>query len=238
VLTNVAGTAYWRAINNAFDRSIAGDYVGGMNVGFPGQYFDSESGLWYNWNRYYDPSVGRYTQSDPIGLAGGINTYAYVGGNPISRIDPSGLAATVVAQQLNGGGYSFYAFGDGRAGAISGTFNTSTFNVNQLGQGTYSVSPRPTLDAPWWNPFSQINANAGRPTISNSSNWNTVIGADGRATHGAQFHAGRNGGAGGVSRACMVSDQGTYNQLNSLFQMNYQNGGVTLMIFPAGWMGP
>ena len=60
-------------------------------IRFQGQWADAESGLYYNRYRYYDPEQGRYVTQDPIGLAGGENLYAYVGGCPLSDIDPQGL---------------------------------------------------------------------------------------------------------------------------------------------------
>jgi RHS repeat-associated protein len=63
------------------------------NLRFPGQYFDQETGSHYNYFRDYDPRIGRYIESDPIGLMGGVNPYAYVDGRPLTQIDISGLTA-------------------------------------------------------------------------------------------------------------------------------------------------
>lgn len=67
----------------------------GRNVILPGQIFDGQAGLHANGLRDYDPAVGRYVESDPLGLRAGINTYAYAAGTPMLNIDPSGLDVTV-----------------------------------------------------------------------------------------------------------------------------------------------
>jgi RHS repeat-associated protein len=89
----------WRGDSDPFENTPFNDNPSGLgtfvsNLGFPGQYFDVETNLYENGARYYDPAASRYFQSDPIGLRGGVNTYAYVGGNPLSFADPLGLWST------------------------------------------------------------------------------------------------------------------------------------------------
>jgi RHS repeat-associated protein len=77
-------------------KPIAGLPAFAMNLRFPGQYYDSETGTFYNHFRTYHPNWGRYLQSDPIGLAGGLNTYNYVRGQPTRYTDSLGLYTEVV----------------------------------------------------------------------------------------------------------------------------------------------
>jgi RHS repeat-associated protein len=94
---NSTGEQSWKINSDAFGNSeLDANNQITMNLRFPGQYYDAETGLSYNYFRDYDAKTGRYIQSDPIGLAGGINTYGYVGGNPLVYSDPTGEIAQIM----------------------------------------------------------------------------------------------------------------------------------------------
>jgi RHS repeat-associated protein len=96
-LTDSTGTVVWSADYKPFGEATVTVSTITNNLRFPGQYYDAETGLNYNYMRDYDAAIGRYKQADPIGQLGGINPFLYAGSNPISWIDPFGLYQIIVA---------------------------------------------------------------------------------------------------------------------------------------------
>ena len=91
-LVDSSGTVVWSAAYTAFGEAQVSVETVTNNLRFPGQYYDAETGLHYNLNRYYEPEIGRYAQTDPIGVnTDEINIYAFVGNNPVRWADPLGL---------------------------------------------------------------------------------------------------------------------------------------------------
>jgi RHS repeat-associated protein len=144
VVANSAGTVIWQWAyqGNSFGETTptsSGSYA--LNLRYPGQYFDSETGLNYNSNRDYDPSTGRYIESDPKGLAGGLNTYAYVGNNPLAVVDPLGLCPTCTELQQAAADLAgaleqlsqtsdLFALGSGLGTALAGAGEGVTFGAD------------------------------------------------------------------------------------------------------------
>jgi RHS repeat-associated protein len=95
-MTDGSGAVVWAADYLPFGEADITVETVGNDLRFAGQYYDQETGLHYNYHRYYDPKLGRYLRADPIGLEGGINLYAYVENNPINDFDPFGLHGWVL----------------------------------------------------------------------------------------------------------------------------------------------
>lgn len=129
-VTDGSGAVVWRAQNFAFTQNVTNAGLA-LNLGFPGQYYDAETGLWNNGFRDYKSALGRYVESDPVGLMGGTNTYAYVGGNPLTGVDPLGL--TNLVAQVSG---SASAANLGGAASV-GVYITLQWAPNFIDVGVY-----------------------------------------------------------------------------------------------------
>ena len=102
-LTDGNQNIVWDGLKTPFGEIMSATGSVDNSLRFPGQYFDSETGLHQNWFRDYDPVSGRYTQSDPIGIRGGVNLYGYVEQNPISNYDILGLYTWALPRPIFGG---------------------------------------------------------------------------------------------------------------------------------------
>jgi RHS repeat-associated protein len=89
-VVDASGRVVWSATYHSFGKAQIQVSEIENNLRFPGQYYDQETGLHYNWNRYYDPKTGRYLTPDLIGLEGGINLWPYAQNSPVTFGDPFG----------------------------------------------------------------------------------------------------------------------------------------------------
>ena len=115
LVADATGTTVWRwDQQEPFGDSPANENPSGagtfdLPLRLPGQYYDAESGLHYNYFRDYDPGLGSYKQSDPIGLGGGLNTYGYTFGDPLRITDTNGeMGQLVIAAGIVIAGYGVW----------------------------------------------------------------------------------------------------------------------------------
>lgn len=118
--TDKTGAVTWKGASEAFGATKPTIQATEMNLRFPGQYWDRETNMHYNFNRDYLPGVGRYLQSDPIGLDGGMGPYIYAASNSLVFTDDEGLRVVFGGGGLTGGGGAAGAAGRGGSGSSSG----------------------------------------------------------------------------------------------------------------------
>jgi RHS repeat-associated protein len=185
-LTDGSMNVVWDGVFDPFGNPAPGASLGLTNLRFPGQYFDAESNLHQNWVRSYDPRIGRYVQSDIIGLRGGINTYAYGASEPTTKTDPFGLWQITIQGGAGFGGRVTFG-NNGGSGLFDGQWNFGTYggeglglsldidifnrgckapgrNIGFEGEGEIGLGPHITAEAhaggdQWWN------INVGLPGI-------------------------------------------------------------------------
>lgn len=190
-IKNSAGAVVWQWESDAFGNGLARPNPGGVslfefNPRFPGQQFDTETGLYYNNARYYDPATGRYISSDPIGLAGGLNTYGYVGQAPTGAVDPTGLWVIHAAGGVVG------LISGGVGGYVAGGTMTATLTGAGLGLFVGLINPLGPVAGPLAGGFlnnvlGQAVGNAVSKRKPQDINWELATLFAGGALCGAKF---------------------------------------------------
>jgi len=208
-VTDPSRNIVWAAQNLAFTRNVT---VAGvtLNLGFPGQYYDAETSAWNNGFRDYKSGLGRYVESDPIGLGGGINTYAYVENEPVSGIDPKGEA--VYAVGLSGflapivGSHGYYFDSAGNYGTYT-TLGGGLANPNASGGISFSyfgsTGASPVGYQDFAGPFLSASAGGGADGFSGSFDFFVD------PKHSSNFGGGITLGAGTPGASGFIGETGT-----------------------------
>jgi RHS repeat-associated protein len=149
------GTQVWSAVWEPFGALLSVSGALALDARFPGQWYQLETGLHYNWHRHYDPTLGRYTQPDPLGLEAGANRFTYALGNPIMNIDPDGQFAFAIPFAFP----IFEAFAGISIGVIAGA----------MIDGALDRPQKPPLSTSY--PASEICINALRPGGGKGKDW-------------------------------------------------------------------
>jgi large repetitive protein len=181
-LITSSGWAVWAADYDSFGNCTVRVSEVENNLRFPGQYYDRETGLHYNWNRYYDPTTGRYLQTDP--LSEGLNLYAYVLSDPLNLLDPHGTCVLRIGGgilEVFGGILAIPGTGGlGTAAAlvvIANGFDNIVAGSRSLAYGEYKMAVLETLIyewvpeeyAPWLYAGTQVLIPAGGLSVAQRS---------------------------------------------------------------------
>jgi RHS repeat-associated protein len=151
-MTDAAKATVWQATWKPWGEAQTISGTKALNLRFPGQYFQIETGYAFNWHRHYDPTTGRYTQPDPLGFVDGPSVYAYAGNSPFTLVDREGRwgkyaagaalgAAGNVATQLynNGGNWRCIEIKPVIVAAAAGAIGVKLTSLI-LGEGTVAAS--------------------------------------------------------------------------------------------------
>jgi RHS repeat-associated protein len=157
MMTTSSGAVVWKAEYSSFGKATVDSASTVINpLRFPGQYEDAETGLHYNLLRYYDPGIGRYLRTDPIGFWGGINLYAYCIGNPANWGDPYGLAVAEMVLATAAFTEAAIVVGTGMVAALVGygtyALTTAALKDTAIGRGDFGgwvydkLHPTPAME--------------------------------------------------------------------------------------------